>query len=388
MRLLKSYPVLSLISHYFIESPLPSNLSYLWNFGSLLGIVLVFQILTGVALAMHYTPHIDLAFLSVEHIMRDVNQGWLLRYAHTNGASFFFMLVYAHISRALYYGSYLKPRELLWHSGVVIFIVMMGTAFLGYVLPWGQMSFWGATVITNLLSAIPWIGGDLVQFIWGGYSVDNATLNRFFSLHYLLPFILTALAGVHLIALHEQGGTNPMGVQSEVDKIPFHPYYSLKDIYGGILVLIALWFFVSFEPNLLAHPDNSIPANPLVTPSHIVPEWYFLPFYAVLRAIPNKLGGVVGMFGALLILFGVPYLHTSPLRSAQFRPLARVAFWIFVFNFGFLGWIGSQPVEEPYVFLGQLSTAYYFVYFFLLLPILGRLERLLLRFDSGSYINL
>jgi len=310
MKLTKRNPILALVNDFVIDSPAPTNLTYFWGFGSLLGLNLVVLIVSGLTLAMHYTPNTMLAFSSVEHIMREVNNGWLLRFIHANGASFFFIFVYLHIGRNLYYGSYRSPRGLLWSIGVIIFIVMMATAFIGYVLPWGQMSFWGATVITNLLSAIPWIGTDFVEFVWGGFSVDNATLNRFFSLHYLLPFILAALVCMHLLALHQDGSNNPEGISSTSDRIRFHPYYTSKDLVGFIWMAIFLSIFVFFAPNYLGHPDNSIPANPLVTPHSIVPEWYFLPFYAILRAIPSKLGGVIAMFGALLILFPLAFFHT------------------------------------------------------------------------------
>jgi ubiquinol-cytochrome c reductase cytochrome b subunit len=374
MRLLKIHPVLSLVNMFVVDSPLPSNISYFWNYGSLLGLCLVVQLISGITLAMHYNASIDLAFNSVEHIMRDVNYGWLLRYLHANGASMFFICVYIHIARNLYYGSYTKPRELLWSVGVIIFLMMMGTAFIGYVLPWGQMSFWGATVITNMLSAIPWIGTDLVQFVWGGFSVDNATLNRFFSLHYLLPFIIAALVVIHLIALHEHGSNNPLGINSNIDKIPFHPYYTYKDLFGFFIFFIFFSFFIYFSPNLLGHPDNYIPANPLVTPAHIVPEWYFLPFYAILRSIPNKLGGVIAMIGAILLLLLLPFIHTSKIRSSSFRPIQKIFFWFFLVDVLLLGWIGGQPVEDPFVFIGQLATIFYFFYLLIIIPYIGVLE--------------
>lgn len=379
MRIFKTHPVLSLVNMFLIDSPLPSNINYYWNFGSLLGLCLIIQIITGIALAMHYNPSVDLAFISVEHIMRDVNYGWLLRYMHANGASMFFICVYIHMARGLYYGSYTKPRELLWSVGVIIFFIMMGTAFIGYVLPWGQMSFWGATVITNMLSALPWIGTDLVQLVWGGFSVDNATLNRFFSLHYLLPFILAALVCVHLMALHEHGSNNPLGIGSNMDKVPFHPYFTYKDLYGVFIFLIFFSFFVYFNPNVLGHSDNYIPANPLVTPSHIVPEWYFLPFYAILRSIPNKLGGVIAMIGAILILLLLPLLHTSHIRSASFRPFQKKLFWFFVADVILLGWIGGQVVEDPYVLVGQIATIFYFSYFLILIPFVGFIENILVK---------
>lgn len=388
MRLFKTHPVLTLVNTFLIDSPLPSNINYFWNFGVLLGFCLVTQLVTGIALAMHYTANVDLAFISVEHIMRDVNYGWLLRYMHANGASMFFICVYIHIGRGLYYGSYTKPRELLWSVGVIIYFLMMGTAFIGYVLPWGQMSFWGATVITNMLSAIPWLGLDLVQLVWGGFSVDNATLNRFFSLHYLLPFVIFALMIVHLMALHEHASNNPLGINSNVDKIPFHPYFIYKDLFGIIIFAIVFSLFIYFAPNVLGHSDNYIPANPLVTPPHIVPEWYFLPFYAILRSIPNKLGGVIAMVGAILILLLLPLLHTNDIRSSSFRPIQKKIFWAFMANFLILGWIGGQPVEDPYVFVGQISTIFYFSYFIILVPSVGILENFLVKYYySKEYSN-
>ena len=379
MRILKSHPVLSIFNTFLVDSPLPSNISYFWSFGSLAGVLLVTQLITGIALAMHYTPHVDLAFISVEHIMRDVNYGWLLRYIHANGASMFFIIVYIHIARGLYYGSYTSPRELLWSVGVIIFFLMMGTAFMGYVLPWGQMSFWAATVITNMLSAIPWVGVDLVQLVWGGFSVDNATLNRFFSLHYLLPFLIAALVAVHFIALHQHASNNPLGISSNIDKIPFHPYFTYKDVFGFFLFGIFFAYFVYFDPNVLGHPDNYIPANPLVTPAHIVPEWYFLPFYAILRSIPSKLGGVIAMVGAILILLVLPFVHTSEVRSSSFRPIAKKLFWFFVADVIILGWIGGKPVEEPYILTGQLATIFYFSYFVILTPLVGYIENILVK---------
>jgi ubiquinol-cytochrome c reductase cytochrome b subunit len=376
MRLLKKNPVLSIFNEFLVDSPLPSNINYLYGFGSLLGLVLVLQILTGVFLAMHYAPHIDLAFNSVEHIMRDVNYGWLVRYAHSNGASFFFICVYIHIARGLYYGSYTKPRTGLWTVGVIIYFIMMGTAFLGYVLPWGQMSFWGATVITNFASAIPYVGKDIVYFVWGGFSVDNPTLNRFFSLHFLLPFILVALVMIHLIFLHVHGSNNPLGISSNMDKLPIHPYFMYKDYVGVVVFAIAFSFVVFFYPNVLGHSDNYIPANPLVTPEHIVPEWYFLPFYAILRSIPDKLGGVLAMIAAILILLILPFFHVSLIRSSTFRPLWKILFWLFVANFLLLGWIGGNPVEYPYVTIGQILTITYFMYFLILVPLFSFLDNI------------
>jgi len=378
MRLLKSHPVLGLVNSYMVDSPQPASLSYMWNFGSLLGVCLVIQIVTGVTLAMHYTPNIDLAFISVEHIMRDVHYGWLIRYLHANTASFFFIFVYLHIARGLYYGSYRSPRVLLWSIGVIILILMIVTAFLGYVLPYGQMSLWGATVITNLMSAIPWIGQDIVEFLWGGFSVNNATLNRFFSLHYLLPFILAALVCVHLIALHEHGSSNPLGVSGNTDRLPFHPYFTFKDLVTVFLFLLVLGVMVFYAPNYLGHSDNYIPANPMQTPASIVPEWYLLPFYAILRSIPNKLLGVVAMLASLLILLAMPIVDTSRVRGSQFRPLMRWAFWLFVADFFVLMYIGSQHVEEPFITVGALATAFYFSWFLIVVPVIGIVENTLL----------
>ncbi len=378
-------PIFSTMDHMVgSQYPTPRNLSYWWNFGSLAGIVLVLQIVTGIVLAMHYTPHVDYAFASVEHIMRDVNYGWLLRYAHANGASFFFIVVYIHIFRGLYYGSYKTPRELLWMLGVVIMLLMMATAFMGYVLPWGQMSFWGATVITNLFSAIPIFGEGIVTWLWGGFSVDNPTLARFFSLHYLLPFVIVGVVVLHVLALHQFGSNNPLGIdrKSPKDSIPFHPYYTVKDLFGLGVFLIAFAAFVFYFPNVLGHPDNYIEADPLVTPAHIVPEWYFLPFYAILRAItfdilfiPAKLGGVIAMFGAIAVLFILPWLDRSPVRSARFRPIYKWFFWILLADCVLLGYLGAKPAEGTYVVLALLGTIYYFFHFLILLPLLGSIER-------------
>jgi ubiquinol-cytochrome c reductase cytochrome b subunit len=378
MRLLKSHSLLRLINSYVVDSPQPSNISYLWNFGSLLATCLVIQILTGCFLAMHYQPHVDFAFNSVEHIMRDVNNGWLIRYTHANVASFFFIFVYGHIGRNIYYGSYKSPRILVWSIGVIILILMMAIAFLGYVLPYGQMSLWGATVITNLLSAIPVFGTDLVELIWGGFSVSNATLNRFFSLHYILPFLLAALALAHLIALHTHGSNNPNGISSNGDRYAIHPYYMFKDLITIFFFFLALSVLVFYYPNLLGHSDNYIEANPMSTPASIVPEWYLLPFYAILRSIPNKLLGVLAMFGSLLILLILPIVDVSRQRGNQFRPAMKVAFWSFVFNFFILMWIGSQHPNEPFVFIGQVSTFFYFAWFVLIVPVIGLVENTLM----------
>ncbi|BGT69169.1 apocytochrome b (mitochondrion) [Umbelopsis nana] len=387
MKLLKRNSFLSIVNSYLIDSPQPSNISYMWNFGSLLGFCLVIQIATGVFLAMHYTPNVDLAFISVEHIMRDVNYGWMIRYLHANTASFFFLFVYLHIGRGLYYGSYKAPRVALWTIGVVIFLVMIITAFLGYVLPWGQMSLWGATVITNLLSAIPWIGRDLVEFIWGGFSVDNATLNRFFSLHYLLPFVLAALVVMHFIALHEHGSNNPLGTTGNADRLYMHPYFIFKDMISWFLFFLVLALFLFYAPNKLGHPDNYIPANPMQTPASIVPEWYLLPFYAILRAIPDKLGGVLAMIGSILILLAMPVLDTSRIRGSAFRPLMKIAYWLFVVDFLILMWCGGQHVEEPFITLGQFATGFYFAWFLILVPAIGIIENTLMDLSNPSEKN-
>ena len=370
-------PIFSFMNHELNEYPTPKNLSYWWNFGSLAGITLMIMIVTGITLSMHYTAHVDHAFQSVERIMRDVNYGWLIRYIHMNGASFFFIVVYIHIFRGLYYGSYKAPRELLWILGVLILLLMMATAFMGYVLPWGQMSFWGATVITNLFSAIPLVGESIVTWLWGGFSVDNATLNRFFSLHFLLPFVIVGVVVLHIVALHRFGSNNPLGIDTKgpQDQLPFHPYYTIKDLFGLSVFLAIFAFMVFFQPNFLGHPDNYIPANPLVTPAHIVPEWYFLPFYAILRAVPDKLGGVLMMFGAIAVLFILPWLDRSPIRSGGFRPIFKVFFWVFVVDCAALTYLGAQPAEGIFVILSRVATAYYFIHFLVLLPFLSVFER-------------
>jgi len=368
--------ILSIVDSHLIDYPSPINLSYAWSFGSLAGICLVIQILTGIFLAMHYTPHIDLAFASVEHIMRDVNGGWLMRYMHANGASMFFIVVYCHIFRGLYYGSYMAPRELLWCSGVVIFLLMMATAFMGYVLPWGQMSFWGATVITNLFSVA---GQWVVDWLWGGFSVDNPTLNRFFSLHFLMPFLIAGMVLAHLALLHRDGSNNPLGIESSSDKISFYPYYYVKDLFSFMLFVVFFSVFLFYYPNLLGHPDNYIPANPMVTPHHIVPEWYFLPFYAILRSIPDKLGGVLAMGGAIVILLFLPFINTSEVRSSTFRPIYRKLFWFIFADFLLLGWIGQEVVEYPFEQIGLAATVLYFLYFLVLIPAVGILENRLVR---------
>lgn len=363
MKQTKRNPIQGQVNEYLIDSPAPVNISYFWSFGSQQGVNQIVQIISGQTLAMHYTPNTQMAFNSVEHIMRDVNNGWQIRYIHANGASFFFIWVYQHIGRGLYYGSYRSPRGQQWSIGVIIFIQMMATAFIGYVQPWGQMSYWGATVITNQQSAIPWVGNDQVQQIWGSFCVDNPTQNRFFSLHYQLPFIQAALVCMHLQAQHQDASNNPIGITSTSDRIRFHPYYTSKDQVGFIQAAIIFSIFVFYYPNYLGHPDNSIPANPQVTPHSIVPEWYFQPFYAIQRAIPDKQGGVIAMFGAQLILFPLGFMTTQNIRSNRYRPIFNILFWIFVFNFIFQLWQGAKPINQPYIFQGQISTFIYFAYF-------------------------
>ncbi|MEQ8665701.1 MAG: cytochrome b/b6 [Rhodospirillales bacterium] len=388
-------PIFSFVDHSLGSGyPTPKNLNYMWNFGSLAGIVLVIMIVTGIVLAMQYTAHVDYAFASVERIMRDVNYGWLIRYIHMNGASMFFIVVYIHMFRGLYYGSYKAPREILWIIGVLILLAMMATAFMGYVLPWGQMSFWGATVITNLFSAIPLVGDQLVTWLWGGFSVDNPTLNKFFALHYLMPFVIFGLVFVHIWALHRFGSNNPIGVdvKGPQDQIPFHPYYTVKDLFGLGVFLIFFMLFVFYAPNYLGHPDNYIEANPLVTPPHIVPEWYFLPFYAILRAFTDdffvyqiislggwlmtaKLAGVLAMFASIILLMLLPWLDRSKVRSSKFRPVYKQFFWIFLADCVLLGYIGGKPAEGAYVLIGQLATTWYFLHLIVIIPLLGILER-------------
>nr|AGB14050.1 cytochrome b [Pelophylax plancyi]AGB14051.1 cytochrome b [Pelophylax plancyi]AGB14052.1 cytochrome b [Pelophylax plancyi]AGB14053.1 cytochrome b [Pelophylax plancyi]AGB14054.1 cytochrome b [Pelophylax plancyi] len=373
----KTHPLLKIINGSFIDLPTPANISAWWNFGSLLGVCLVAQIATGLFLAMHYTADTSLAFSSIAHICRDVNNGWLLRNLHANGASFFFICIYFHIGRGLYYGSYLYKET--WNIGVILLFLVMATAFVGYVLPWGQMSFWGATVITNLLSAAPYIGPDLVQWIWGGFSVDNATLTRFFTFHFILPFIIAAASMIHLLFLHQTGSSNPTGLNSNLDKVSFHPYFSYKDLLGFVIMLGALASLSTFAPNLLGDPDNFTPANPLVTPPHIKPEWYFLFAYAILRSIPNKLGGVLALLLSIMVLFLMPIIHTSKLRSLMFRPIAKTFFWALIANTAILTWIGGQPVEDPFITIGQIASGLYFLIFVLLIPSLGLLENKLLK---------
>jgi len=376
MRIRKENSILSIINSTVVDLPSPSSISYLWNFGSLLGLCLVIQILTGIFLAMHYCADTTVAFSSIVHIMRDVNYGFVLKYLHANGASAFFICVYIHIARGLYYGSYLKHH--LWFSGISLFLIMMLTAFIGYVLPWGQMSFWGATVITNFLSAVPYIGNDIVQWVWGGFSVSGATLNRFFSLHYLFPFVIAGLVIIHLALLHEKGSNNPTGLNPNSDKVPFHIYFTTKDAYGFILLLILISVLIFFIPNTLGDPENFIKANPLVTPVHIMPEWYFLFAYAILRAIPNKLGGVIALVLSILILAILPIIHTSKWRTLTFRPIGKLFYWIFMANFILLTWIGSKPVEKPFIFIGQISSIIYFSYFLIIIPVSGWIENKLI----------
>jgi len=383
-------PIFKLLDGAVGSYPAPKNLNYWWNFGSLAGVCLVIQLLTGILLAMHYTPHTSMAFDSVENIMRNVNYGWLLRYMHAVAASMFFVMVYIHIFRNIYYGSYKYPREMLWFLGLVIFLVMMATAFMGYVLPWGQMSFWGATVITSLFSAFPVVGEHIVTWLWGGFSVDNPTLNRFFALHYLLPFVLVGVVILHIWALHQHGSNNPTGVdvKTEKDTVPFNPYYSIKDLFGIGVFLIVFNYLVFFQPNMLGDPDNYIPANPMATPAHIVPEWYFLPFYAILRSIPNKLLGVLAMFGAIILLFFMPWLDRSKVRSATYRPVFRFALIFALVDFVTLGFVGSKPADwgvlhhfiSPYlpdITVGSIATLYYFFHLIVLVPLISIYEKTL-----------
>jgi ubiquinol-cytochrome c reductase cytochrome b subunit len=388
MRILKSHPLLKMVNSYVIDSPQPSNLSYLWNFGSLLAFCLIIQIVTGVTLGMHYTPNVLEAFDSVEHIMRDVHNGWLIRYLHSNTASAFFFIVYLHIGRGLYYGSYKAPRTIVWTIGTVIFLLMMATGFLGYVLPYGQMSLWGATVITNLMSAIPWVGQDIVEFLWGGFSVNNATLNRFFALHFVLPFVLAALALMHLIALHDSAGSgNPLGVSGNYDRLSFSPYFIFKDLITIFIFIIILSIFVFFMPNALGDSENYVMANPMQTPPAIVPEWYLLPFYAILRSIPNKLLGVIAMFSAILIILIMPYTDMSKIRGMAFRPYSKIAFYVFVANFLILAQLGAKHVESPFIEFGQLSTVLYFSHFLIIVPIITLIENSLIELQYNKHLG-
>nr|BAI63496.1 cytochrome b [Cynops ensicauda] len=373
----KTHPMLKIINNSFIDLPTPSNISYWWNFGSLLGVCLITQIITGLFLAMHYTADTQSAFSSVAHICRDVNHGWLVRNIHANGASFFFICIYLHIGRGMYYGSYLFKET--WNIGVVLLLLVMATAFVGYVLPWGQMSFWGASVITNLLSAIPYVGGSLVKWVWGGFSVDKATLTRFFAFHFLLPFLIAGVSMIHLLFLHETGSNNPTGIPSSQDKISFHPYFSYKDLLGFLLALLILLLISLIVPNLLVDPENFIPANPLMAPPHIKPEWYFLFAYAILRSIPNKLGGVIALLMSILILMFIPMLHTSKQRSLMFRSTSQTLFWLLVANTFILTWIGGMPVESPFTEVGQVASVLYFLLFIIVIPLVGLWENKLMK---------
>nr|UFZ13409.1 cytochrome b [Neohermes filicornis] len=369
------HPIFKIINNSLIDLPTPSNISTWWNFGSLLGLCLVIQVLTGLFLTMHYSTDISLAFNSISHICRDVNYGWLIRTLHANGASFFFICIYLHVGRGMYYGSY--KFLYTWMVGVLLLFIVMGTAFMGYVLPWGQMSFWGATVITNLLSAIPYLGTYLVQWIWGGFAIDNATLTRFFTFHFLLPFIIMAFTMIHLLFLHQTGSNNPLGINSNYDKIPFHPYFSFKDVVGFIIMLFFLIILTLMAPYFLGDPDNFIPANPLVTPVHIQPEWYFLFAYAILRSIPNKLGGVIALVMSIAILFTLPFINNSKFQGIQFYPINQILFWIMVTLIMLLTWIGARPVEDPYIMTGQILTILYFTYFIINPMILKLWDKLL-----------
>ena len=381
-RINKFYLFAFVDSHIF-HYPTPICLTYAWSFGALAGFSLVIQIISGVFLSMFYVPHIDYAFDSVEYIMRDVKNGWLIRYIHSNGASMFFIVVYAHICRGLYYGSYIKPREALWCSGVVIFLLMMGTAFTGYVLPWGQMSFWGATVITSMVTAIPVAGKSIVEWLWGGFIVGNPTLKRFYSIHFVLPFVIAGLSLLHLALLHKVGSNSPIGSDTGVDDVPFYPYFFSKDAFAFCVYLLVFATFVLYYPNVLNHPDNYVEADPLHTPAHVVPEWYFLPFYAILRSIPHKALGIIAMGGAILILLAIPFINTSYIRNTTFRPLFKIFFWMFIVDFIVLTWVGQKPVKDVFILVGQVATVYYFMFFLIIIPVVGKVETMLAHYKTG-----
>jgi ubiquinol-cytochrome c reductase cytochrome b subunit len=375
----KTY-LLGFVDSHLIHYPTPITLTYAWSFGSLAGICLVIQIISGILLSLHYTANIDLAFSSVEYIMRDVPNGWFIRYVHANGASMFFIVVYSHLFRGLYYGSYMKPRQLLWCSGVVLFLLVMGTAFTGYVLPWGQMSFWGATVITNMVTAIPFGGQTIVEWLWGGFTVNAPTLRRFYSIHFLLPFIIAGLTIIHLALLHKDGSNSPIGSDTGVDDVPFYPYYFAKDLFAFTCFILFFGMFVFFFPNALNHPDNCIPADPMETPKHLVPEWYFLPFYAILRSIPHKAAGIVAMVGSILIMLVIPYTYTGYIRNTTYRPLFKIFYWLLVADFLTLMWVGQAPITDPFILLGQIASVYYFSFFLVLIPIIGVIENKLVSY--------
>ena len=375
----KTY-LLGFVDSHLIHYPTPITLTYAWSFGSLAGICLVIQIISGILLSLHYTANIDLAFSSVEYIMRDVPNGWFIRYVHANGASMFFIVVYSHLFRGLYYGSYMKPRQLLWCSGVVLFLLVMGTAFTGYVLPWGQMSFWGATVITNMVTAIPFGGQTIVEWLWGGFTVNAPTLRRFYTIHFLLPFIIAGLTIIHLALLHKDGSNSPIGSDTGVDDVPFYPYYFAKDLFAFTCFILFFGMFVFFFPNALNHPDNCIPADPMETPKHLVPEWYFLPFYAILRSIPHKAAGIVAMVGSILIMLVIPYTYTGYIRNTTYRPLFKIFYWLLVADFLTLMWVGQAPITDPFILLGQIASVYYFAFFLVLIPIIGVIENKLVSY--------
>ena len=375
----KTY-LLGFVDCHLIHYPTPIGLTYAWSFGSLAGMSLVIQILSGILLSTHYTANIDLAFASVEYIMRDVPNGWFIRYVHANGASMFFIVVYSHIFRGLYYGSYMKPRQLLWCSGVILFLLVMGTAFTGYVLPWGQMSFWGATVITNMVTAIPFGGQTIVEWLWGGFTVNAPTLRRFYSVHFLLPFIIAGVTIIHLALLHKDGSTSPIGSDTGVDDVPFYPYYFAKDLFAFTCFILFFSVFVFFFPNILNHPDNCIPADPMETPKHLVPEWYFLPFYAILRSIPHKAAGIVVMVGAILVMLVIPFSYTGYIRNTTYRPVFKVFYWLLIADFATLMWVGQAPITDPFIILGQIASVYYFGFFLVLVPLIGIIETKLVNY--------